>query len=53
MRQIRETLNNLNDKGNVVIRFVGHTDDLPLADAEKRIYGDHVNLSKARAQYVT
>ena len=52
VRQIRETLNNLRDKQNVVLRFVGHTDDLPLDDAEKRIYGDHVNLSKARARYV-
>jgi len=52
VRQIRETLNNLGDKQNVVIRFVGHTDNLPLDDAEKRIYGDHVNLSKARARYV-
>ena len=52
IRQIRENLNNLSDKRNVVIRFVGHTDNLPLADAEKRIYGDHINLSKARARYV-
>ena len=51
IRQIRETKNNLSDKKNVVIRFVGHTDDLPLSDAEKRIYGDHINLSKARARY--
>jgi len=52
VRQISETLKNLSDKRNVVVRFVGHTDDLPLDDAEKRIYGDHVNLSKARARYV-
>ena len=52
VRQIRETLSNLQDKRNVVIRFVGHTDNLPLDDAEKRIYGDHINLSKARARYV-
>lgn len=52
IRQIRQTLQNLGDKKNVVIRFVGHTDNLPLDDAEKRIYGDHVNLSKARGRYV-
>ncbi|MCP4472069.1 MAG: OmpA family protein [Gammaproteobacteria bacterium] len=52
IRQIRETLRNLNDKRNVEIRFVGHTDDLPLEAAEKRIYGDHENLSKARSRYV-
>ena len=52
IRQIRENLRNLSDKRNVVIRFVGHTDNLPLSDAEKRIYGDHLNLSRARARYV-
>ena len=52
IRQIRETRQNLSDKQNLVMRFVGHTDNLPLADAEKRIYGDHVNLSKARGRYV-
>jgi len=52
IRQIRETINNLSDKQNLVMRFVGHTDNLPLADAEKRIYGDHINLSKARGRYV-
>jgi flagellar motor protein MotB len=52
IRQISEILQNLSDKRNVVMRFVGHTDNLPLDDAEKRIYGDHVNLSKARARYV-
>ncbi len=52
IRQIRETIHNLGGKQNLVIRFVGHTDDLPLSDAEKRIYGDHINLSKARARYV-
>ena len=52
VRQIRETISNLSGKGNLVVRFVGHTDNLPLADAEKRIYGNHVNLSSARARYV-
>ena len=53
VRQISETLKNLRDKRNVVIRFVGHTDNLPLSEAEKRIYGKHLNLSKARARYVS
>jgi len=52
VRQIRETMDNLSDKQNLVLRFVGHTDNLPLSDAEKRIYGDHINLSKARGRYV-
>ncbi|MCG6939588.1 MAG: OmpA family protein [Gammaproteobacteria bacterium] len=52
IRQIHEALANLKDKRNVVVRFVGHTDNLPLNDMEKRIYENHVNLSKARARYV-
>ncbi|HHO59773.1 MAG TPA: flagellar motor protein MotB, partial [Thiotrichales bacterium] len=52
VRQVREALNNLRDKRNVVMRFVGHTDNLPLSEAEKRIYGDHVHFSAARARYV-
>ncbi len=52
IRQIRESINNLRDKRNLVVRFVGHTDDMPLMAAEKRIYGNHVNLSKARGRYV-
>ncbi|TNF38217.1 MAG: flagellar motor protein MotB, partial [Gammaproteobacteria bacterium] len=52
IRQIRETLHNLRDKNNVLIRFVGHTDNLPLEGREERIYGDHVALSKARARRV-
>ena len=53
VRQISEALRNLNDKRNVTVRFVGHTDNLPLNEAEKRIYGKHLNLSKARARYVS
>jgi flagellar motor protein MotB len=53
IRQIDQTLKNLSNKRNVTVRFVGHTDNLPLDDAEKRIYGDHINLSKARARYVS
>ena len=52
VQHIRETLQNLSDKRNVVVRFVGHTDNLPLSEAEKRIYGDHINFSRARARYV-
>ena len=52
LRQIRETLNNLSDKSKLEIRFVGHTDNMPLAEAEKRIYGNHENFSRARARYV-
>jgi len=49
---LRETLNNLRDKKNVMIRFIGHTDNLPLSDRAARIYGDHLALSKANARRV-
>jgi len=50
--QVRQALENLGDKGNVVIKFVGYTDDQPLAGRTERIYGDHIGLSKARARRV-
>ncbi len=50
--QIARTLDNLRDKHNVVVKFIGHTDASPLAEREARIYGDHVSLSKARARRV-
>ncbi|MGB5395690.1 MAG: OmpA family protein, partial [Gammaproteobacteria bacterium] len=52
IRQIREVLGNLRDKNNVVVHFVGHTDNLPLTDGAERIYRDHTGLSKARGRRV-
>ena len=52
IRQIREVSGNLRDKNNVVVHFVGHTDNLPLTDGAARIYRDHMGLSKARARRV-
>ncbi len=52
IRQIKEVLDNLHDKQNVMVRFVGHTDNLPLEDRQARIYGTHEALSKARARRV-
>ncbi len=52
IREVREVLQNLRDKNNVLIRFVGHTDSYPLSDRQQRIYGDHTALSKARARRV-
>ncbi|MFW2374794.1 MAG: OmpA family protein [Gammaproteobacteria bacterium] len=52
MRQITEVLANLRSKKNVVIRFVGHTDNLPLEGRDARIYGNHDSFSKARARRV-
>jgi len=52
VEQVRQSLENLRDKNNVVVRFVGFTDDLPLTGRTERIYGDHAGLSKARARRV-
>ena len=43
---------NLANKQNVVVKFIGYTDDQPLTGRDERIYGDHLALSKARAHRV-
>ncbi|MDH5736938.1 MAG: OmpA family protein, partial [Gammaproteobacteria bacterium] len=50
LRQVRHVLQNLADKENVMIRVVGHTDNVPLSGRAEKIYGDHVGYSKARAR---
>ena len=52
IREIKEVLHNLQGKENILVRFVGHTDNLPLTDRQLRIYGKHTALSKARARRV-
>jgi flagellar motor protein MotB len=52
VRQIGEVLHDLRDKGNVTVKFIGHTDDVPLTGRADRIYGTHLSLSKARAHRV-
>ncbi len=47
--QVRQALDNLGDRQNVAVRFIGYTDDAPLSGRNKRIYGDHLSMSKARA----
>jgi uncharacterized repeat protein (TIGR01451 family) len=49
---VDEALRNLADEQNVTVKFIGHTDDAPLAGREERIYGTHLALSKARAHRV-
>jgi flagellar motor protein MotB len=51
-RQVRQALDNLRDKQSVRVRFIGYTDDAPLTGRDQSIYGDHLSLSKARAQRV-
>jgi flagellar motor protein MotB len=49
VRQVRQALDNLRDKQNLTVRFIGHTDDAPLGGRNGRIYGNHLSLSKAWA----
>src|SRR5437867_2790182 len=51
-RQVREALDNLRDKRSVTVRFIGYTDDSPLTGRDEQTYGNHLSLSKARAQRV-
>src|SRR5262249_62401 len=51
-RQVREALDNLQDKRGVTVRFIGYTDNAPLSGRDEQTYGNHLSLSKARAQRV-
>jgi flagellar motor protein MotB len=48
--KVRQALANLGNKGHVVVKFIGYTDNLPLSGRAERIYGDAAGLSKARAR---
>lgn len=50
--QVSQALENLRDRQNVSVKFVGYTDDRPLTGRTERIYGDHESFSKAKARRV-
>ncbi len=52
VEQIRQALANLSDRHNVLVKFVGYTDDAPLTERNERIYGNHAGLSRAQARRV-
>jgi flagellar motor protein MotB len=52
VEQIREAVAGLRDRHNVLVKFVGYTDDTPLPERNARIYGDHIGLSRAQARRV-
>jgi flagellar motor protein MotB len=52
VEHVRKALHNLQGKQNVMVKFIGYTDDLPLVGRDERIYGTHVALSRARAHRV-
>ena len=47
VQQIQQALHDLRDKQHVTVKFIGYTDDAPLAGRAERIYGTHLALSKA------
>src|SRR5499425_3628249 len=51
-RQVRQALDNLRDKRGVTVKFIGYTDDAPLTGADESTYGNHLSLSKAKADRV-
>jgi flagellar motor protein MotB len=52
IKQVRQALDNLRDKQGVTVRFIGYADDAPLTGHDESAYGNHLSLSKARAQRV-
>ncbi|NQZ98719.1 MAG: OmpA family protein, partial [Myxococcales bacterium] len=52
VNQVRQALDDLSDKHNVTVKFVGYTDDAALEGRAARIYGTHIAVSKARAHRV-
>jgi len=52
VQKIRQALNNLAGKGNIVVKFIAHGDNAPLEGRDERIYGDQSGLSRAVARRV-
>src|SRR5512145_2350239 len=52
LQQVKNARKNLGGKQNVVCKFTGYTDSIPLQGRDERIYGDPVGLSKAVARRI-
>jgi flagellar motor protein MotB len=52
IRGVRQALLDMSDRHDVVIRFVGYTDDAPLTGRTERIYGTQIGLASAHARRV-
>jgi flagellar motor protein MotB len=50
LQQLARVYASLGSKNDVQIKFIAYTDDSPLSERQKRIYGDHNGLSKAVAR---
>jgi flagellar motor protein MotB len=53
LQQVRQALENLRGKQNVVVKLTAYTDNIPLKGRDKRIYGNPIGLSKAVARRVS
>jgi len=49
LERLRKVLDNMRQRTNVRLHFVGHTDSLPLRPALQALYGDNIGLSRERA----
>ncbi len=49
LNRLREILANMEDRVNVRLHFVGHTDSTPLSNALQALYNDNTGLSHERA----
>ncbi len=52
LRQVRQSMKDLSNKENLVIKFIGYTDDLPLKGRDKRIYGNAAGFTRAVARRI-
>ena len=50
--QLQRLLDDFADRDNLRVRFVGHSDDVPLSSRIAPVYGDNQGLSEARAEEV-
>ncbi len=51
--QIERALKSLADRENIAVRFTAYTDDVPLKERDKRIYGNLMGLSRAVGRRVS
>ena len=52
IQQLRSVLAGMQDRQNLRLHFIGHTDNAPLSSAGRVRYGDNYGLSAARAKRV-
>lgn len=48
--ELKQVINSLDNKKNLRLKFIGHTDNEKLSARSRAIYGDNVGLSRARAE---